>query len=114
MSHRDDSAWIGDMLEVVEKLISIVENVSYEEYLGDAWLQDGVMFNLIVLGEASGQVSGKVKEEHAHIPWRNMNEVRNRVAHGYFSVEHEVVWEILTEELPALLPQIKDLYQKLD
>ena len=113
MSHRDDVTWVRDVLEVAANLVARAENISYEDYLKDPVRQESVLYNLMVLGEASGQVSEEVKQQYAHIPWRDMTSLRNRVTLRYFDVDHEIVWEILTDEIPTVLRQIRDLHKKL-
>ena len=113
MSHRDDVTWVRDVLEVAANLVARAENISYEDYSNDPVRQESVLYNLMVLGEASGQVSEEIKQEYDHIPWRDMTSLRNRVTRRYFDVDHEIVWEILTDEIPTVLPQIRDLHKKL-
>ena len=114
MSRRDDVTWVRDMLEVAKNLIARVENISYEDYSNDPVRQESVLYNLMLLGEASGQVSDETKQKYDHLPWQDMKSLRNRVTHRYFDVDQEIIWEILTDELPNVLPHIKELLKKLD
>lgn len=68
--------------------------------------------SLIVLGEAATKVMDQhsaFAAEHSHIPWRSMRGMRNRIAHGYFEINLEVVWDTVQTALPALKAQLDAL-----
>ena len=113
MSRRDDSAWIEDTLDAVKRLLNDVKDVSYQEYLQNSQLQRAVLFDLTVLVEASGKVSDNLKNEYDQLPWQQMKGLRNRVIHAYFEIDHAIVWEVLTREIPDLLPQLESLRKQL-
>jgi uncharacterized protein with HEPN domain len=73
--------------------------------------------SLIVIGEAATKIMDRYAEftqEHAEVPWRSMRNMRNRMAHGYFDINLDVVWETVQEWLPELLMQLLDVRQKVD
>ncbi len=68
--------------------------------------------SLIVLGEAATKVMERhaaLAEAHGDIPWRNMRGMRNRIAHGYFDIDLELVWDTVQTALPALRIQLAEL-----
>jgi len=76
-----------------------------------------VIMSLIVIGEAATKVmDGYVEftQAHADVPWRSMRNMRNRMAHGYFDINLDVVWETVQEWLPALLQQLPAVRQDAD
>ena len=62
-----------------------------------------------VAGEAAGRVSGETREKAPGIPWGAIISMRNRLIHGYFDIDTEIVWKTVTQELPALLPKLRAL-----
>jgi len=71
--------------------------------------QQAVIMSLIILGEAFTKVMNNYAEFakiHSNIPWRNMRGMRNRIAHGYFEINLDVVWDTVQLEVPNLLKQI--------
>jgi uncharacterized protein with HEPN domain len=62
-----------------------------------------------VLGEAASQISAETRATHAGIPWRAIIGMRNRLIHAYFEINTEIVWQTVTQEIPALLPQLRTL-----
>lgn len=87
---------------------SFVEGMAKDDFLADKRTQQAVIMSLIVIGEAATKVmDGYVEftQAHADVPWRSMRNMRNRMAHGYFDINLDVVWETVQEWLPALLQQ---------
>lgn len=91
---------------------AFVEGMSKTDFLADKRTQQAVVMNLIVIGEASAkllQEHGDFTGQHAEIPWKNMKGMRNRIAHGYFEINLEVVWETTQTALPELLEKLPRL-----
>lgn len=68
-----------------------------------------MLFNFVVLGEASSKVMDGYPDfvaQHPEVPWRAIRNMRNRVAHGYFKIDYEVLWTTMTVALPELLIQL--------
>mgnify|MGYP001595830677 FL=1 len=59
-----------------------------------------------VLGEAASKVTAETRERHADLPWRAASSMRNRLIHGYFDIDREIVWVTVTAELPALVKKL--------
>lgn len=86
-----------------------VEGMSKADFLNDTRTQQAVVMNLIIIGEAATKLLQDHPDFtglHADIPWRSMKGMRNRIAHGYFEINLDVVWDTVQTALPALL---KDL-----
>lgn len=65
--------------------------------------------NLVIIGEAAARIMdrhGKFAEAHTNVQWRDMRGMRNRMAHGYFDVDLDTVWETVRAALPELLKQL--------
>ncbi|MBL2872342.1 DUF86 domain-containing protein [Klebsiella pneumoniae] len=94
-----------------------VEGMAKDDFLADKRTQQAVIMSLIVIGEAATKVmDGYVEftQAHADVPWRSMRNMRNRMAHGYFDINLDVVWETVQEWLPALLQQLPAVRQDAD
>lgn len=73
--------------------------------------------SLIIIGEAATKVMdvhSAFAQEHQEVPWRNMRGMRNRIAHGYFDINLDVVWDTVQEWLPVLLEQLSVVRQDAD
>lgn len=86
--------------------------MSKEDFLEDKRTQQSVILNLIIIGEAATKLLqnyAEYAEQHADVPWRNMKGMRNRIAHGYFDIDLNVVWETVQTALPELLKRLRSL-----
>lgn len=93
---------------------SFTEGLAKDDFLADKRTQQAVVMSLIIIGEAATKVIDGYSEftqAHTEVPWRSMRNMRNRMAHGYFDINLDVVWETVQEWLPALLKQLPAVRQ---
>ena len=69
---------------------------------------------LEIVGEAANRVTADVRTRYDHIPWIDMVGLRNRLIHGYDSVDHDILWDILVGDLPPLVEQLCEVLTDLD
>ena len=100
------------MSEAARLACSYVEGLDKSAFLADRRTQQAVIMNLIVIGEAATRLlnsDAQFLDAHPSVPWKQMKGMRNRIAHGYFEINVEIVWETVKLALPeliALLPPI--------
>lgn len=85
------------------------EGLSKDDFLTDKRTQQAIIMSLIIVGEAATKVMDQYAAfaaAHPQVPWRSMRGMRNRIAHGYFEINLEVVWETVQVALPDLLLQL--------
>ncbi|GGY08989.1 HepT-like ribonuclease domain-containing protein [Paludibacterium paludis] len=88
---------------------SFVEGVDKKGFVGDKRTQQSVIMSPIIIGEAATKVMDGYAEfalAHPAVPWRGMRGMRNRIAHGYFDINVDVVWDTVQTALPELLMQL--------
>lgn len=85
--------------------------MTYEQFLRDTKTQDAVIRNLEILGEATKGLSAQLREQYPSMPWKGMAGIRDRLIHHYFGVNLDIVWGIVTMELPTLESQIGEILQ---
>lgn len=91
-----------------------VEGLDKDDFLEDKRTQKAVIMSLIIIGEAATKVMdgyAEFTQTHTEVPWRSMRNMRNRMAHGYFDINLDVVWETVQEWLPELLRQLPAVRQ---
>jgi uncharacterized protein with HEPN domain len=96
---------------------SFVQGLAKDDFLTDRRTQQAVVMSLIIIGEAATRVMDGYAEfiqAHAEVPWRSMRNMRNRMAHGYFDINLDVVWETVQEWLPVLLEQLPAVRRDAD
>ena len=110
MSKRSDVDLIGDILICMDKILSFVEGLSYDDFRDDVKTQDAVIRNIEIIGEAVKLLSEDIKANHNDIPWREIAATRNYLIHDYFGVNIDIIWEIATIDIPNLKPQIESIF----
>ena len=71
-----------------------------DDFLGDQTLTRAVVRSLEVIGEAARQVPEELKRKHPDVQWREMTGMRDRLIHGYFSIDYEIVWDVVINKIP--------------
>ena len=97
------------MQQAAQDACSFIEGMSFADFQEDKRTQQAAVMSLIIIGEAATKVMDGFPDfvaTHAEIPWRSMRGMRNRIAHGYFDINLEVVWATITTALPELLGHI--------
>lgn len=106
MFKRTDIDLIEDMLICLSKIEQYIHGIEYDDFVNDYKTQDAIIRNLEVIGEASKQISSDIKGKHQNIPWKMIAGTRDRLIHGYFGVNIDIVWEIVTIDAPTLKQEI--------
>ncbi len=107
MTRRDDFASMRQMLDYAMKARSMVAGRRRQDLDGDDMLQLALTRAVEVIGEAAGRVSEAARNEHAEIPWRDIVGMRNRLIHGYDSVDLNLLWDTVTVDLPPLMQALE-------
>ena len=110
---RTSLDYVEDILDAMKKCQSFVAGMSYEDFLGDEKTTFAVTRALEIIGEATKRVPDDVRRRYPAISWREMARMRNRVIHGYFGVNLEVVWRTITEDVPGAIPHVESALAEL-
>ena len=97
--------YIDQMLEAIHLAASYVEGINKVDFVEDKRTQQAVVLNLIVIGEIATKILRDYPDfssQHAHIAWASMKGMRNRIAHSYYDINLDTVWETIQTALPAL------------
>jgi len=117
MSEGRLSDYLGHIQQAASDVRSFVEGLSKDEFITDNRTQKAVVMCLVIIGEAASKVLDRYAtfaKEHPDVPWQSMRGMRNRIAHGYFDINLNVVWDTTQTALPDLLKILEDLPLKAD
>lgn len=117
MSENRLPDYLDHIRQSAEDACSFVDGLGKEDFLADKRTQSAVVMSLVVIGEAATKVMDRYTgftDEHPEVPWRSMRGMRNRIAHGYFEINLEVVWDTVQTALPELLEHLRGIYDDAD
>ena len=111
------SDYLDHMHQAATDACVFVEGMVKDDFYKDKRTQQAVIMSLIIVGEAATKVmdnSAEFTKAHSEVPWHNMRGMRNRIAHGYFDINLDVVWETVKTALPDLLKQLTVIRNDVD
>ncbi len=103
---KDDKFYLHHILEAIQKIESYTA-AGRDSFMKTAMVQDAVIRNLEIIGEAAKQLSEGFKKRNADIPWRNVSGLRDILIHHYMGVDLEKVWNVVEQNLPQLKQTLK-------
>ena len=109
MSSRPVKLLIEDMLEAGEKIRRYSGGMTQVEFEADEKTADAVVRNMEIIGEAATRLPEEFRTQHGEIEWLKIVGLRNRIVHGYFGVDLEIVWRIIEHDLPAFEGSLRNL-----
>ncbi len=112
MSRRSNKEFILDMLSACRKILKYVAGLNYKEFLEDDKTVDAVVRNIEIIGEAVKNVSEDFKKKYPAIEWRAIAKTRDKLIHGYFGIDIDIVWQISTNDIPQLLKELETIITK--
>ena len=111
---RSDTVYLHHILDAIDRIQGYVAGISYERFRQDRLLQDGVVRQLEIIGEAAKKVSNPFRDLHPQLPWKQMTGIRDKLIHDYFEVDLLIVWDTVTVDLPPLRRQVERIVRALD
>ena len=108
---RNESLYLGDIQESCEKILRFTKGMTYKEFVNDDLHFDAVLRNLEVIGEAVKNISEETRITYPNVKWRKIAGFRDIVAHEYFGVNEETVWDIVKNQVPDLLEIVKTMLE---
>ena len=107
MSKRSNAALLNDMLDHAREAVAFVEGKSRADLDSDRLLNLALVRLLEIIGEAASQLPKQEQLHHPRIPWPQIVSLRNRLIHGYNAVDLDIVWQIITSDLPPLISELE-------
>ncbi len=106
---RDWSMWLDDMMACCRNIIEHTKNVDRKTFFSGGIVYDAVLRNLEVLGEAAKKAPEEVRIRHPEIEWRKIAGLRDVLAHFYFGLEEETLWDAIGNKVPELLKALEGI-----
>jgi len=100
---------LHNILVAIERIESHVRSAE-----SPASVEDGIIFNLIVTGEAASKLPEDFKNSHKDIPWQDMIGMRHRLVHAYFTIDPRTVWDTVHNDLPVLKEKLTAILKQIE
>ena len=111
MERKDDVVYAGHMLDSARQARRLLGDRTRAEFDGDPAVSLAVTHLLQVIGEAARRVSRAFTDAHPEVPWRAIVGMRHRIVHDYLYVDFDIVWDVATKDLPALIRSLEAIVE---
>ncbi len=112
MSSRDWKLRIKDIHFSLQAIQKLTADLTQEQFCEDETIIKAVLYDFLIIGEATRVIPEDIQSQYPNIPWRLMIDMRNVVSHEYFQVQINMVWLTIVNDLPTLNQQIIELMKK--
>lgn len=110
---KDDNLYLIHILDATVKIESYLQGVNKEVYDSNTMIQDAIIRQLEVIGEATKNISNEMRDSKPNIPWQDMAGMRDKLIHHYFGVDIGQVWLTANTDIPPLKNEIQSLLDSL-
>lgn len=112
MSDREWRFYLDDMIDFAEKVLAYTAGLDQPGFVASGLTYDATARNLELLGEAASHIPPEIRESVSEIPWRQIIATRNRLIHAYLGIDNDILWNIVEQDIPGLLQQLKNLKKR--
>lgn len=105
---KNDQVYIEHILEAIDRIKKYTEGLEEQEFKKKDMVQDAVVRQIEVIGEATKQLSDEEREKYPEIPWKDLAGMRDNLIHNYFGVDLEQVWQTVKQDIPHLENILKE------
>jgi uncharacterized protein with HEPN domain len=101
--------YVEDIADAMEKSEILLKGVTYDQFESDFRINFAVVRALEIVGEATKRLPMTLRDQYPNIPWKQMAGMRDRIIHGYDTVDLEIVWDVVKQDIPQIKPQIQQI-----
>ena len=106
---RDDRVYLAHIRDALQQIASYTEGMNDEAFRGNRLVQDAVIRQFEIIGEATKNLSDSFREDNPLVPWRDLAGFRDKLIHQYFGVDLTTVWRSVVDDVPLLLTEIASI-----
>jgi len=108
-----DLLLLGEMIHAAERARHLADGITLNQLQDDRMRTESLLWNFTVLGEAASQLSSELKDRFPRIPWQQPARLRNRIVHGYWSIDMEILHTTATDQLPTFARDLREVLHTL-
>ncbi len=114
MTQHNDTIRLRHMLDHAQEAVAMVGGKDRSDLHRDRVLELALVRLVEIIGEAAARVSPETQDRYPGIPWKEVVGMRNRLVHGYDSVDLDVLWDTLEDDLPPLIAELEQILKDID
>lgn len=113
MKKPNDENRLHHIIDAIRQIELYLADFDKDKFLSDAKTQDAVIRQLLIVGEAVNSLTRDLKSKYPQVEWHLATATRNRLVHGYFDIDAEIVWDTTQNDLPELEQKIIEILEEL-
>jgi uncharacterized protein with HEPN domain len=103
---RDEIIYLKDIVRSCEKILRFTQGLTQAELIRDEKTYDAVVRNLEIVGEAAKHISAEFRKQLSSIEWRKIAGLRDMLAHAYFGIDNDILWDVVQNKVPHLTESV--------
>ena len=103
---------LEDIEKSCERIVRYTAGLTRDQVFVDEMRFDGVLFNLHVIGEAVKKLPTELRKKYSDIAWREIAGLRDFIAHAYFALDLDILWDAIQQDIPALLSRVREMRER--
>lgn len=111
---RDYKLFVQDILNAINDIEEFIGGMDYIQFSGDEKTKSAVVWQIHIIGEATKNIPKSISEKYNELPWKYMARIRDKIAHFYFGIDYEIVWDVVKNKLPGIRPAIERVLSELE
>jgi uncharacterized protein with HEPN domain len=111
---RREVLLVGEMIDAAEQAQRLATDHDLDEFRSDRVIRDALLWNSTVLGEAASQLADAFKKSHPGLDWARPTQLRNRIVHGYWSIDLEILHSTALDDLPEFVTHLRSVLDQLE
>ncbi|MDO8366916.1 MAG: DUF86 domain-containing protein [Saprospiraceae bacterium] len=113
MSKRSNKDLLMDIIESIDKIFRYTAGMEFGDFMQDERTADAVVRNFEIIGEAANRIEERLHSEFPEVEWRRIIGLRHRIAHDYFGIDYNIIWEIRETKLADFKQQMENMLNQI-
>ena len=111
---RRERLFIQDILQAIQNMDRFVRNMDFQEFYKDEKTKSAVVWQIHIVGEATKNIPKSIRDKYKEVPWKYMARMRDKIAHFYFGIDYEIVWDVVKKKLSKIRPLMGKILKDLE